>query len=128
MAARQDHLPPRLVELFGELAARLSTADDDDRAVPLRTVEADGHVVVHRETDRRAIRDELCIDHARKRTRHVHVAAGQLQDDLLGRDPSHKRRELEVQAADRAAKLIGVCKTKYLWRQPGRIINTGHDK
>ncbi|BBZ94850.1 hypothetical protein BDS110ZK25_34670 [Bradyrhizobium diazoefficiens] len=111
------------------VVGRAAAADDDDRAVALRTVEANGNVeVVHRKTNRRAIRDEFSVHNPRKSARHVHVAAWQLQDDLLSRDPSHKRCELEVQTADRVAKLIDVGKAKYLWRQCWRIIIAGHGK
>jgi hypothetical protein len=94
-----------------------AATDDDDGSCALRAVESNRHVqIVHRESDRSAILDELCVDDPRKCPRQIHVAAGQRQNGLLGRNPPYERRELEVQASYGTSKFIDVGETKYLRR------------
>ena len=72
----------------------------DDGAIPFDAVEAYGNAIIHRKPDGRAVRPNLGIDDSRKRLGVIHVAARQVQNDLLGKDLSRERREFHIHMSD----------------------------
>ncbi|GAA0031286.1 hypothetical protein BROWWM01_54180 [Bradyrhizobium ottawaense] len=97
------------LHLLDDGVGRTAAANDHDWTCTLRAIEANGDVeVVHREADRRAIPDELCINDPGKRARQIHVAPGQRQNCLLRRNLPYERRELEIQPAYGASKFVDI--------------------
>jgi hypothetical protein len=104
------------LDWLNNVVSRAAAPDHDGSMISLGSVEAKRDPVVHRKTDESAVAGELRIDYSRERPGKINITAGEIENDLLRRDFSHKRRELDVQVSDGSPKLINIGKAKCLGR------------